>query len=69
MADCGVKAAVCYGYGGVTSVVVAVLKRLGVDVYITGRRRDAAARRAEELGAKLFDEGGGGGGGGGGGSS
>ena len=55
------KAAVCYGYGGVTSVVVAVLKRLGVDVYITGRRRDAAARRAEELGAKLFDEGEGGG--------
>ncbi len=50
-----VKSAVCYGYGGVVSVVVAVLKSMGMNVYITGRRPEEAARRASELGAEVFD--------------
>jgi shikimate dehydrogenase len=53
--DLPIRAAVCYGYGGVTSVVVAVLHRMGIEVYITGRSRDSAARRAAELGARLYD--------------
>lgn len=42
-----IKSAVCYGYGGVVSVVVAVLKKMGISVFITGRRPEEAARRAE----------------------
>ena len=50
-----VKSAVCYGYGGVTSVEAAVFKRMGIEVFITGRRPDAAQTRAEELGVEVFD--------------
>lgn len=49
-----VTSAVCYGYGGVTSVVVAVLRRLNISVCITGRRLEAAKLRADELGVGVF---------------
>lgn len=52
-----VESAVVYGYGGVTAVVVAVLTQLGIRVAITGRRPEAAASRARELGAELFTPG------------
>jgi shikimate 5-dehydrogenase len=46
-----IRSAVCYGYGGVTSVVVAVLRTMGInEIYLVGRRMDEAARRAQELG-------------------
>jgi len=47
--------AVIYGYGGVVSVVVAVLKRMGVRCFLTGRRRNAARQRASQLGVELFE--------------
>ena len=50
-----IRRALVYGYGGVTAVVVRVLQRMGVTVAITGRRQDAAARRAAELGAEAFE--------------
>ena len=50
-----VKSAVVYGYGGVTACVVAVLRKMKIAVRITGRRRDAAASRAAELGVEVFD--------------
>lgn len=47
--------AICYGYGGVVNVVVAVLKRLGVErIYISGRRLDEAKKRADELGVMVW---------------
>lgn len=52
----GVKRATVYGYGGVTAVVVAVLVSLGVEVAIVGRRMDAAAAKAEELGCEVWTE-------------
>jgi shikimate 5-dehydrogenase len=52
-----VRSAVVYGYGGVTNVVVHVLKELGYAVALTGRRLDEASRRADELGATLFKPG------------
>lgn len=52
-----VQSAVVYGYGGVTNVVVHVLKELGYAVALTGRRLDEAARRADELGATVFTPG------------
>lgn len=45
---------VSYGYGGVVSVVITVLKGLGIKVYISGRRLDEAARRAEQLGVHAW---------------
>ena len=57
IASLSVKSAVCYGYGGVISVVVTVLKELGLQVYITGRRPEEAARRAVELGIEPWLEG------------
>ncbi|KAL1500405.1 hypothetical protein AB1Y20_013062 [Prymnesium parvum] len=57
MAGREVRTAVCYGYGGVSAVVVAVLHRMGIQVLITGRRREAAALRAKELAASPFREG------------
>ena len=48
------KRAVVYGYGGVTNVVVHVLKKLGYTVALTGRRLHEAERRAKELGATVF---------------
>ena len=50
-----VKMAVCYGYGGVTSVVVGVLKSMGIEVVITGRRSDAAKERAAQLGCQVLN--------------
>lgn len=44
-----VESAVCYGYGGVASVVVSVLQQLGVKVYVTGRSHESAEKRAIEL--------------------
>ncbi len=52
-----VQSAVVYGYGGVTNVVVHVLKELGYAVALTGRRLDEASRRADELGATVFSPG------------
>lgn len=46
--------AVCYGYGGVCSVVVHVLRSLGVSTSLCGRRPEEAARRAAELGATVW---------------
>lgn len=49
--DRGVFSAVCYGYGGVVSVVVHILKKLGIkNIYVCGRRLDEATKRAESLG-------------------
>jgi shikimate 5-dehydrogenase len=45
-----VRRAVCYGYGGVASVVTTSLRSMGIEVYLTGRKNDVAQRRAEELG-------------------
>ena len=44
-----VRKAVCYGYGGVASVVTTVLKKLGITVYLTGRNRSSAESRSHEL--------------------
>eukprot|EP01038_Epipyxis_sp_PR26KG_P007548 gene7548-10285_t len=49
--------AVCYGYGGVASVVVTILQDLGIEVFITGRRADAVENRAKELLIKPWIEG------------
>lgn len=50
-----VKSAVCYGYGGVVSVVVHILKELGLQVYIIGRNLDKARMRANEMEAQLWE--------------
>ena len=55
-----VRAAMVYGYGGVTNVVVHVLKELGYAVALTGRRPEEAKRRAAELGCDTFVAGAGG---------
>lgn len=47
--DIEIKTAVCYGYGGVTSVVTSVLQGLGIKVYLIGRNRTTAEARAPEL--------------------
>ena len=53
-----IKSAICYGYGGVTSVVVAVLKGLGVEkIFLVGRRLEEAAKRAEEFGVDAWTAG------------
>jgi shikimate dehydrogenase len=44
-----IKTAVVYGYGGVTNCVVSVLKSLGIEVFITGRRPDAIQAKADQL--------------------
>jgi len=44
-----VKSAVCYGYGGVASVVTTILSNLGIRVYITGRNNNVIKSRAAEL--------------------
>lgn len=50
-----VESAICYGYGGVTSVVIAVLLSLGIKkVFICGRRLDEAAKRASEFGVDVW---------------
>eukprot|EP01040_Poterioochromonas_malhamensis_P004013 gene4011-4292_t len=44
-----VKTAVCYGYGGVASVVITVLQELNIQVYLCGRNLETAQARAKEL--------------------
>jgi shikimate dehydrogenase len=44
-----IKTAVVYGYGGVTNCVVSVLKSLGIEVFITGRRPEAIQAKADQL--------------------
>jgi len=51
-----VKSAVCYGYGGVASVVVNILQSMGIEVYIIGRRVDIAEKRALELNCKVWKD-------------
>ena len=46
--------AVCYGYGGVASVVTAVLTKLGIKVYLTGRNPDVVISRAHELNVQAW---------------
>lgn len=59
IAKSGVKVtkAVCYGYGGVASVVTSILSELGIEVCITGRNPAAAERRAQELSVGLWSKG------------
>ena len=54
---CSIQSAVIYGYGGVTNVAAFVLKNLGIDVYITGRRDELVRSKAEELNVKVWTEG------------
>lgn len=49
-----IESAICYGYGGVTSVVVHVLKSFGIKTFIVGRRLDEARKRATELSAEVW---------------
>lgn len=51
-----VRSAICYGYGGVTSVVVAMLRKLNIKVYITGRNIQTARQRANELQAEVWSD-------------
>jgi shikimate dehydrogenase len=50
-----VRTAVCYGYGGVSSVVVAVLRSLDIKVFLIGRRLDEAERVAAKLGVEVWN--------------
>ena len=50
-----VQKAVCYGYGGVASVVVSVLTEMGIEVYFAGRNMKAAAERAADLKVKVWN--------------
>jgi shikimate 5-dehydrogenase len=52
-----IKTAVVYGYGGVSSVVFHVLKELGIQVFVTGRRIEQARARAEEFDVQVFERG------------
>lgn len=52
-----IKTAVVYGYGGVSGVAFAVLRKLGADVYVTGRRLEQAAKIGEAYGVKVFEVG------------
>lgn len=51
-----IKTAVVYGYGGVTNCVVSVLKSLGIEVFITGRRPDAIQAKANQLNIQPWSE-------------
>lgn len=51
-----IQTAVVYGYGGVTNCVVSVLKSLGVEVFITGRRPEAICAKAEQLNIQPWTE-------------
>jgi len=51
-----ITSAIIYGYGGVTLTCVAALRELGIQhLYLNGRRRGEATKRAEELGIKVWD--------------
>jgi len=45
-----VQTAVVYGCGGVSSVVFCVLKELGFEVYVIGRRPNQVSSRAYQFG-------------------
>lgn len=49
-----VTSAVCYGYGGVTSVVTSVLQGMGIKVYLIGRNIETARQRASDLHVELW---------------
>jgi len=48
------SSAVVYGYGGVTNVVVGVLKRMGLKVYITGRNPISITKKAKDLDIAIY---------------
>jgi shikimate dehydrogenase len=50
-----VQSAVVYGYGGVSSVVISVLKSFGFKVYVTGRNKVQAAVICQEFDALLWE--------------
>ena len=50
-----VRKAVCYGYGGVCNVVVACLRSMNIQVYITGRSIKTATARAKELRVEVYN--------------
>ena len=50
-----IKTALVYGYGGVFNVVYHVLKGLGLQVFVTGRRSEAVAKVNEQYGLKPHD--------------
>lgn len=50
-----VKTALVYGYGGVFNVVYHVLKKLGITVFVTGRRAAAVAEVNQQYGLDSFD--------------
>jgi shikimate dehydrogenase len=49
-----VKTAVCFGYGGVASVVVSVLQSLGIQVFLAGRNLSSAEERAQQLNCSVW---------------
>ena len=49
-----VKSAVIYGYGGVTNVVVAILRELNINMYLTGRNITTIEQRAKELNINVW---------------
>jgi len=52
-----VKSAVCYGYGGVVSVVINVLKSFNIDIYLCGRDINKIKQRAQELNVYEWSQG------------
>ncbi len=51
----GVKTALVYGYGGVFNVVYHVLKNLGMEVFVCGRRSEAVTQVNEQYGLTPHD--------------
>jgi shikimate dehydrogenase len=51
-----VKTAVCYGYGGVASVVVNILRNMGICVYLCGRNLSTAQTKAQELQCEVWSK-------------
>jgi shikimate dehydrogenase len=49
-----VNTAVCYGYGGVASVVVHVLQSMNIEVFLSGRNLKNAEERAKELKCQVW---------------
>lgn len=50
-----IKTAIVYGYGGIFNNVYYVLKSLGIDIYVTGRRIEEAKKRAKEFDINIYD--------------
>lgn len=51
-----VRTAICYGYGGVASVVTTVLAKMGVAVYLTGRNGNSIRSRATQLNVQAWSD-------------